>query len=616
MILGTAGHIDHGKTTLVRALTGVDTDRLPEEKRRGITIDLGFAPLVLEGIGTMGVVDVPGHEAFVRTMVAGATGIDLALLVVAADEGVMPQTREHLAILSLLGVRGGVVALTKRDLVDDDWLALVEEDVRAALGPTPLATAAIVPVSATSGAGLDALREALADAARAIPRRAADDLFRLPIDRAFTVKGTGTVVTGTVWSGTLARDASIRLLPSDRLVRVRGLHAHGRSVDRVVAGDRAALALAGVELDDVGRGAVLVQSTAWRATRVLRADVALLPDAPRPLGPRSRVRFHLGTSDVTARLVVPSGTLAPGERTAARVVLDEPVVARAGDRFVLRDASPVATLGGGVVTDPFAPPRARAWLTETRAPGALLERVVAEAGAGGVSVSELPVRLGVAPASVASVVDAFGGWRVGERLLGEAARDALAADALAVLERFHGDQPLEPGAPLQWLRSRLRAADEVSDALLASLAADGAVVVEQGMARAAAFVPRLSAGQDALREAVIAALEAAGREPPSLDELAATLGTPAAALAAVARFLARDGALVAVEPTRYYAASAVEALLARLRAGMQVGADYGPAELRELLGFSRKFLIPFLEFTDRAGHTLRDGSGRRRRVDR
>ena len=281
MILGTAGHIDHGKTTLVCALTGVDTDRLPEEKRRGITIELGFAPLVLDGVGTLGVVDVPGHEAFVRTMVAGATGIDLALLVVAADEGVMPQTREHLAILTLLGVRGGVVAVTKRDLVDDDWLALVEDDLRAALEGTALAAAPIVPVSATTGDGLDALRAALADAARGIPARAAGDLFRLPIDRAFTVKGTGTVVTGTVWSGALGRDATVRLFPADLAVRVRGLHAHGRAVEQVRAGDRAALALAGVDLDQVGRGAVLVQGTAWRASRVLRADVALLADAPR-----------------------------------------------------------------------------------------------------------------------------------------------------------------------------------------------------------------------------------------------------------------------------------------------------------------------------------------------
>ena len=242
MILGTAGHIDHGKTTLVRALTGVDTDRLPEEKRRGITIELGFAPLVLEGVGTLGVVDVPGHEAFVRTMLAGATGVDLALLVVAADEGVMPQTREHLAILSLLGIRGGVVALTKTDLVDDDWLALVSEDVRATLAGSALAQAPVLPVSAQTGAGLGELRAALAAAARTLPARDAADLFRMPVDRAFTVKGTGTVVTGTVWSGSLDRDAVVRILPGGRTARVRGLQQHGGAVDRVLPGSRAAVA--------------------------------------------------------------------------------------------------------------------------------------------------------------------------------------------------------------------------------------------------------------------------------------------------------------------------------------------------------------------------------------
>ncbi|HEX9484698.1 MAG TPA: selenocysteine-specific translation elongation factor, partial [Gemmatimonadaceae bacterium] len=269
MILGTAGHIDHGKTTLVRALTGVDTDRLPEEKRRGITIDLGFAPLTLDGVGQVGVVDVPGHEAFVRTMVAGATGIDFALLVVAGDAGVMPQTREHVAILSLLGVRAGVVAITKSDLADDEWLSLVEEDVDALLASTPLAGAEIVRVSGVTGAGMDALRAALANAATRIAQRPAGDLFRLPVDRAFTVKGTGTVVTGTVWSGTLTRDGSVRLLPSGRVVRVRGLQAHGRAVDEVRAGERAAIALSGVDVADVHRGAVLVQGDAWRASRVL-----------------------------------------------------------------------------------------------------------------------------------------------------------------------------------------------------------------------------------------------------------------------------------------------------------------------------------------------------------
>ena len=274
MILGTAGHIDHGKTTLVRALTGVDTDRLPEEKRRGITIELGFAPLELPGVGTLGVVDVPGQEAFVRTMLAGATGVDLALLVVAADEGMMPQTREHLAILSLLAVRGGVVALTKCDLVEDEWLALVSEDVRTALAGSPLADAPILPVSATSGAGLDDLRAALAEAASRVPARDPDDLFRMPVDRSFSVKGTGTVVTGTVWSGSLADDATVRILPSGRTARVRGVQSHGATTHRALPGRRVALSLAGVERDEVGRGSWIVAGEGWSPSRLTSTPVS------------------------------------------------------------------------------------------------------------------------------------------------------------------------------------------------------------------------------------------------------------------------------------------------------------------------------------------------------
>ena len=612
MILGTAGHIDHGKTTLVRALTGVDTDRLPEEKRRGITIDLGFAPLVLDGIGTLGVVDVPGHEAFVRTMVAGATGIDLALLVVAADEGVMPQTREHLSILSLLGVQSGVVALTKCDLVDADWLALVEEDVRATLSSTSLARAPLVAVSAATGAGLDTLRVALANAARAVPARAADDIFRLPIDRAFTVKGTGTVVTGTVWSGALGRDATVRLLPADVLVRIRALHSHGHSVEQVRAGDRAAIALASVDLAHVARGAVLVQGSAWRSSRVLRADVALLADAPRALGPRSRVRLHLGTSEASARLVVAGGLLAPGDGASARVVLDTPIVARAGDRFVLRSASPVSTMGGGIVLDPVAPLRARAWPAEPRSPEVLLARVVAESGATGVSVGELPVRLGVSPARIDALVAMLAAWRVGDRLIGDAVRSALATDALAVLATYHAEQPLEPGAPLQWLRSRLRAPEVVSAALLATLESAGEIVVTHGLARLASFSPSLTSAQAALRDRVMTLLVARGQEPPAVEELAAELGVDTVTVSPILRLLAREARIVAVEPARYYAAEVVADLVQRLRAGMTAHADYGPAELREMLGFSRKFLIPFLEFSDRTGYTLRDVTGRRR----
>jgi selenocysteine-specific elongation factor len=613
MILGTAGHIDHGKTTLVRALTGVDTDRLPEEKRRGITIDLGFAPLELPGIGTLGVVDVPGHEAFVRTMVAGATGIDLALLVIAADEGMMPQTREHLAVLSILGIHRGVVALTKSDLVEPEWLSLVEEDVREALAESPLADAPIVPVSATTGAGLDALRAALAGAAADVTSRGGNDLFRLPIDRAFTVRGTGTVVTGTVWSGTLQRDDAVRLMPEGTMVRVRGLHAHGRSVDRVQAGDRAAIALAGVELDRVHRGGSLVRGDAWRATRVLRADVALLPDAPRPVGARARVRLHLGTADVGARIVVRGGALAPGTRREARVVLDEPLVARAGDRFVLRAESPVATIGGGVVTDPLATARARPWAAGERTPDALLHLALGDAGAFGLDEDELPVRLGVPPNAIPAILSEVAPWKLGKRLVAAGVARDLGAQLLAMLDRFHVEHPLEAGAAASWLRSRLHAPDDVAAALLARLAGEGAFVAEQGIVRRPGFAPTLSASQAALRTAFLERLHLAGVEPPSVEELASALEASPSELLTLAHLLTREGSVAAVEPNRFYATTSVVRLLGMLDTGMTAGQDYGPAELRDLLGFSRKFLIPFMEFCDREGYTQRDASGRRRR---
>ena len=611
MILGTAGHIDHGKTTLVRALTGVDTDRLPEEKRRGITIDLGFAPLVLDGVGTVGVVDVPGHEAFVRTMVAGATGIDLALLVIAADEGVMPQTREHLAVLGLLGVRGGVVALTKCDLVDEDWLALVEEDVRAALAESPLAVSPIVRVSATTGTGIDTLKGVLAAEASSSPRRIEEDLFRLPIDRAFTIRGTGTVVTGTVWSGAIERDATLRLLPAEQPVRVRGLQSHGRSVDRIRNGERAAIALQGVDAERLARGAVLVQGDVWHPSRVLRADVTLMPGAPQALGPRRRVRLHLGTADVGARLVARGG-VAHGSPVSVRIVLDEPVVARAGDRFVLRDSSPARTIGGGVISDPIAPARARPWPLEERTPAALLRMMLVEAGARGIPAAELPVRLGVAPARVEDVVAVVQPWRVGGVILSADSRTALQREALRTLERYHLEHPLDPGAPRQWLRSRLDAPDDVAEATLAGLASSGALVLEQGTVRLPTFAPRLSAAEESLRDRLLEALDAAANEPPTIDELGATLGVSPTSVAVVAKVLARNGVLVAVEPARYYRAHTVDALVARLREGMSNDVERGPAELRELLGFSRKFLIPFLEYCDRAGVTHRGPEGKRR----
>ncbi|MGZ8456369.1 MAG: selenocysteine-specific translation elongation factor [Gemmatirosa sp.] len=609
MIVGTAGHIDHGKTALVRALTGVDTDRLPEEKRRGITIDLGFAPLALGGVGTAGVVDVPGHEAFVRTMQAGATGIDVALVVVAADEGVMPQTREHLAILDLLGVRSAVVALTKADLVDDEWLALVTEDVRAAL-PAPLADAPIIPTSIVAPRGIVELQAALVDAVRALPGRRDDDLFRLPIDRAFSVRGTGTVVTGTVWSGALARDAQVRLLPSGRSVRVRLLQSHGREVDRVGPGARAAVALVGVEVGEVGRGTLLVTDDAWAAAGVWRADVALLGDAPQPLGPRTAVRLHLGTSEVGARVVAASGAVAPGERRPVRLVLDAPVAARAGDRFVLRGGSPLTTIGGGIVRDPLPPGRrVRPWPALDPAPAECLRLILDEAGPEGVPRDVLPIRLGTSAADVAALAARAEGvlW-IGARAVAPAIVAGLAGRALAAVDAHHRAQPLDAGMSRQALRALLAAPPDVADTVLARLRHEGTVELDGARVRRTGWTPTPNPEQRMLQSVLEARLAAVGLELPTVAELTAEFGPEVPALIALAQ---RDGRLIAFDSERCATVAAVNRGLATLGAHLTPGVVYPPGALREILGISRKYLMSVLEYLDREGLTDRVAEGRR-----
>ena len=610
MILGTAGHIDHGKTSLVRALTGVDTDRLPEEKRRGITIDLGFAPLRLDDGTVLGVVDVPGHEAFVRTMLAGASGIDLAMLVIAADEGVMPQTREHLAILGLLGVRGGVVALTKRDLVDEEWLALVEDDVRGALDGSPLAGAPMIPTSVVGGQGIDALRAAIGVCAAAVPRRDGADLFRMPIDRAFTVRGTGTVVTGTVWSGTVAKDATVRVLPAGLDARVRSVQSHGSAVDVIRPGTRAAIALAGVELDAVSRGAVLVADPSWRASTVVRAEVALLDDAPAPLRPRTRVRLHLATQDVGARVVAAGGELAPGARAPARVVLDAPLVARSGDRFVLRASSPVVTIGGGVITDPLPPhTRARPGQEALHTPAERLVWLVRESGAEGVSRAELAVRIGATPAMVNELLASgvLQHVEIAGRIHAGSVLDELAERLRGILASFHARSPLEPAASLQAVRAALRAPFGLVDEVVRRGVAAGEIAVDGGAIRLAGYEPVLTSGQRAAREALREILRQAGREPSSTGELVARFGGDVPALL---RILERDGVVVQVEEDRYYDAEVMSGLVQSLRTRLEPGREYSPAELRDVLGVSRKYLIPLLEHCDRRGITDRRSGGR------
>ena len=611
MIIGTAGHIDHGKTALVKALTGVDTDRLPEEKRRGITIDLGFAPLSLSGFGTVGIVDVPGHEDFVRSMLVGASGIDLGMLVIAADEGVMPQTREHLLILSLLEIPRVIVALTKADIVDDDWLQLVRGDVEALLAPTLWAGAPIVACSARTGAGLDALREALAAAASTAPSRPADDLFRLPVDRVFTVRGTGTVVTGTVWSGTLGTEAQVRLLPGGAVARVRKIEQHGRQVATTVAGVRAALALGGVDVSAVSRGSVIVDDSAWRATTLFEALVTIAPDAGVQLKPRTRVRLHAGATEVGVRVTPINRTsLDSGALSLARVTADSPIPLRGGDRFVLRMPAPIGTIGGGVVVDPYARRRSVA------APGSDQRRALAlngmkrldwileSEGNRGVPIADIPVRAGLTPAEAKSVVcDSRG--RGNNNLFSDAAVESTMAHVRMIVAEYEIRSPLSQGVPTQTLRGGLR--EDLADISIRELERAGEIETHGPFVRRKGWAPTLSAA-DAKATSVLAHdICAAEREPPSVGELVARHGTGVPALLG---YLEREGRIVKVEADRYYDRSTLDEMVSTLKEHLVAGEVYVPAQLRDVLGLSRKYLIPFLEFCDRKGITERRGEGR------
>lgn len=614
-VVGTAGHIDHGKTALVKALTGVDTDRWEEEKRRGITIDLGFAPIDLgEGLEAS-VVDVPGHEGFVRNMLAGATGIDVAILVVAADEGIMPQTTEHLAIVELLGVRRGIPVLTKRDLVDDDWLALVEADLTARLAASPVRWDPPVATSAVTGAGLGELRAALRRAAADLPARSEEDLFRLPIDRVFALAGAGTVVTGSTWSGTVAVGDAVRLLPLDREVRIRSIEVHDRAAERAVPGRRTALALVGVDRQELKRGDVVVTGMGWRSTDRLDADVELLPGAPRPILSRTRLRVHLGTAEVLAR-ASQTGPIAPGEHGRVRLVLESPLVARGGDRFVLRSFSPVTTIGGGVVLDPHPPDRPRLperRLTQSQTPAERLAAWVEEAGLAGVHLSDLPVRLGIAPKGVSGVIAAAGKGVLtcGEWLTSRSAAAAEAQRLGALVNEHHERHPLDPGMSLQALRATL-ALRNVPEAIIGTVldlgVRKGLLEVEGGVVRRPGWSASLDRGSSDARAAIAGRIVTAQWHIPTVAELEREFaGAPVRALLA---HLAREGGVEQVDQERFAAPAALAGFRSRLEVVLGELGQATPAELRTHLGLTRKYLIPLLEWADRHGVTERRGDAR------
>ncbi|HEX6693445.1 MAG TPA: selenocysteine-specific translation elongation factor [Longimicrobiales bacterium] len=612
LILGTAGHIDHGKTSLVRALTGVDTDRLPEEKRRGITIELGFAALSLES-AELGIVDVPGHEALVRTMLAGASGMDLVLLVIAADEGVMPQTREHLAIMELLEVRAAVVALTKTDLVDDDWLDLVRADIADVLADTRFRSAPIVPVSTKSGIGLDALRHSIAAIASDLDLRRTDDIFRMPVDRVFTRHGTGTVVTGTVWSGQVGRDAMLAVQPDGAAVRARGLQVHGARRDTAFAGERVAIALA-VERDAVRGGDTLTADDAWQASMLITARVSVLSSSPKPLRHRQRIRFHLGTAEILARAAVLDGdAIQPGDAGWVQLRLEAACVARAGDRFVVRSYSPVHTIAGGIVAEP-APPKRKRMTPHLEAtlravlngsPDDALRALVVGAAGKGVRVDALPLLLRTGPAGVAAATMGVGALRIGDRVYDPSLGDAARMLILAAVDDHHAKALLDPGLPREMLRVvtggvGARVAGWAADALVA----EGVLRSSDGALARAGFAPSLDPAQQATADTLEAAIDGAGVEAPSTAELGA--GTSIAIL----RFLADRGGIIALPGDRWIGRAALDGVIRRLNDRFEPGKQVETADLKDTIGVSRKYLIPILEHLDRTGFTRRVGEQR------
>lgn len=607
MIIGTAGHIDHGKSALVEALTGARMDPLAEERRRGITIDLHVAPLALPGGQVAGVIDVPGHEDLIRTMVAGAAGLDLVLLIVAADEGIMPQTREHLAIVEQLRVPAGIPVITKRDLVEDEWLALLETELATWLSSSPVRFTPPVATAATRGAGIDDLRSAIQVQAARAPRRNPNDLLRLPVDRTMSLAGVGTVVTGTAWSGSVAVGDMVRLLPGGDEGRVRSVEHHGQGVERSGPGARTAVGLSGIERSRVSRGQVLVRSSdPWRETTAVDVSLELLPSASRPLQHHTRVRLNLGTDEVMARVAL-QHPVPPGGNATVRLSLERPMVARGGDRFVLRSYSPVTTIGGGWVVDPL-PPRGRPVWPETLASPDASERLRALAGRRptGLLLREVPLLLGVVPEAVRATIDASGLMEAEGMLVTAGAVEAARDRARALVADWHAAHPAEPGMPLETLRQGLLRWGAAAGLALQQLTAHREMVTDGGTIRGAGFAPARTAGAE-LMERVIARVDEGGLTPPTLTELVAELQAPGVADALKAA--AQAGRLEAVERERFFSRAALARYTEQLLTIGRAGA-ITPQALRDATGLSRKFLIPLLEWGDRTGLTLRVGDVR------
>lgn len=628
IVLGTAGHVDHGKTALVKALTGIDTDRLREEKERGITIELGFAPLDLEGGERISVVDVPGHEKFVKNMVAGATGIDLVVMVVAADEGVMPQTREHLDICTLLGIRLGVVALTKVDLVDEDWLSLVQDDVREFLKGTFLADAPVIPCSAVTGRGIPEVRRSITEAVARLEERRDSGLFRLPIDRVFTMKGFGTVVTGTLVSGKVEVGDTVEIMPSKVQAKIRGIQVHNESRDAARAGQRTAINLQGVEKETVSRGEVLTHPGIFEAGR--RPDVFLhyLRGGEKKFKTRSLVRFHTGTSEVIARvLLLNREEIEPGAGAFAQVLLDSPVVVMGRDRFVIRSYSPVRTIGGGEILDPQGRKQKRGIDQFLRELEILLsgtdaervETIIGRAGAAGLSAWDLAVRSGMAMADLQKIIKDLAQKKKvilpekdGSRIIAYPAYQALQDRLLAEIEGYHRKNPLKEGMPKEELRMVL---PEEVDAKLFNMAArelekEGRIAVEKESVRLTGHRVSLKGELEGLKTKIAQTYLKAKLTPPLVKEILERFDSKPGEVQSVLGVLLKEGVLLKVTEELYFHRSPMDQLKSDYVKLLAKDGKATPATFKDLTGLTRKFIIPLMEYFDATKLTIRVGDHR------
>jgi len=630
IVVGTAGHIDHGKSTLVKALTGIDPDRLKEEIERGMTIDLGFARFELPDGRTVGIVDVPGHERFVKNMVAGATGIDVVILVVAADDGVMPQTREHLAIMTLLGLTRGLVALTKIDAVDAGLVELAAEDVRAAVKGTFLEDAPILPLSSLTGAGLDEFKSVLFRMASEAKPRSAEGIFRLPIQRVFSSHGHGTIVTGIPISGSAKVGDVLEILPAGITTKVRGLQAYGQSVDGIRAGHSSAINVADVDHHRVSRGMVAATPGFFRSATMLGASVRALADLDRPIEDRTQIRFHAGTAEVLGELVLlDHEVLEPGGEALAQLRLEEPVVVAPGDRFVLRLASPAYVLGGGVVLEESKHrlKRFKKFVIEelSRAsqslasPRDLLETVLARAKPGLLGPEELSIEIKRSHSETERLLNDLGSQKKALRMgvpprwiHAERLATSLAKVEASLAAWFEGEHSHREVMDVRELRRATGFAADFLQALLVELEKSGRAKVEAGgLVRRTSGKPALDPALEDLLARVRTALEAGRYQPPSPAELVERLKVPAKSVQRALELLLDRGEVHAIQPGEIYFAHATYAeAKAAIVKNCEKNRSLDIPSLRDELQTTRKFLIPLLEHFDTAGVTIRQGANR------